>query len=258
MEQLRQPHAANAAGGGAAQSRSHAHLLGHVLRLGVGADRHVHALADVAADILHHLAIAREDDGAMRHRRSSLVQDVEVAPAPPLHQRVVIEEDRVAQQHVGRKQPFLVQPLHRRHAMPTHDLLELRNVLRAVHGHLDTALSRGGQTVAHQLGAAGIDLHGRQHAAQPPRRVSLRGINRGERGREIAAALLEIPDIVEPMAGRHVPLGVAIHRRGDGADPGVGQDVEPAVIGHGEVGHRGAAALQELGDRILGRGPVRF
>ena len=65
-----------------------------------------------------------------------------------------------------------------------------------------------------------------------------------------------VPDIVEAMAGRHEPAGIAIHRRSDGADAGVGQGVEPAVPGDREIGDRGAAALQQLGDGVLGRGLV--
>ena len=104
--------------------------LGHVLRLGVGADGDVHAFADVAADILHHLAVAREDDRAMGDRRAGLRQQIEVAPRPPLNQRMVIEKEGVAQQRIAAEQPVLVHPLHRRDAMAAHHLLELGNVLR--------------------------------------------------------------------------------------------------------------------------------
>ena len=115
---------------------------------------------------------------------------------------MVIEEDRVAEQHVWAEQAFLVQPLHWRHAMPAHDLLEFRNVLRAVHRDLESALARGGEAVAHQLRTACIDLHRRQHAAQAAGRMGLGGIDGGERRREVAPALLKIPDIAEPMTGR--------------------------------------------------------
>ena len=82
------------------------------------------------------------------------------------------------------------------------------------------------------------------------------GVHHLQRGREIAPALVEVPEVVEPVAGGHVPLGVAVHGRGDGTDAGAGQDVEPAVPGDGEVDDGGGAALQQLGDGVLGRGLV--
>ncbi len=129
-------------------------------------------------------------------------------------------------------------------------------MLRAMHRHLEAAFARGGQAVAQQFGAAGIDLHGRDHAAEPSRRVALSGIDGLERRRKVAPALREVPLVIEAMAGRHDPPGVAIHRRCHRADAGAGQHVEPAVPCHGKIGHGGAAALQQLGDRILGRGLV--
>ena len=96
--------------------------------------------------------------------------------------------------------------------------------------HLEPALTGGGEAVAQQLEAAGIDLHGRDHGAEAPRGMTHRGVHGLERRREIAATFLQVPQIVEPMTGRHMPFGVSVHRRSDRPDAGLGQQVEPTIV----------------------------
>jgi len=149
-----------------------------------------------------------------------------------------------------------MKPLHRRHAVPSDHLVEFRDVLRAVHRHLETARAGCGEAVAQQLQAAGVHLHGCHHAAEPSGGMTFRPVDDVERVRKIAPAFLEVPGVVQPMPGRHRPLCIAIHWRRDGADACVRQQVEPTVIGHGEIDDGCRAALQKLGNCVLGGRPI--
>ena len=220
----------------------------------VGPDPHPHAGAQIAAEVLQDLAVARERRRAMGHGRAAAGQDFQVLPARPVQPGMLVDEDRVAEDRVRPQDAERLGVLGGRLAVAPDDLLELEDALREVGRERTAVLARRGDGIAEQIGGAGLDLGRVEHAGQAPAGV-LVGLRHQLQGvLEAPAPGRLVPDELELEVVLQAPARRGVARRDDAAKPAPGQQVEPARIGRGQVRDGGDAALQQLAVGGLGTG----
>ena len=76
-----------------------------------------------------------------------------------------------------------------------------------------------------------VSICAAHHAAEPAGGVLVGQVDQPARAVESLAARLHIPGVVEQVAVPREPARVAEHRRGDRADAGLGERIDPALEG---------------------------
>ena len=257
MQEVRRCHRMDVARGDARERRSLAHLLEHVVRRGIRADRHVDAGFQVAAEALEHVPVARERRGTVRDAAAVLRHQREVLLGPPSHPGMRVDEDGVAQQRARVEDAELRRPLDRRHAVAADHLQHLAHALGDMHGERQLAFGGRGVGVAQQLGRAGVDLHRREHPGEPAARVLRQPVDEAERRFEALAPGLLVPFVAQLVVVRELPARGRKARREESAQTAAPGQVRPAVPGRADVHDRSDAASQELAvGEFGGRGPA--
>ena len=246
VEQVGAVHGAGVAGLGSGQVADEAELVEHVVRVGVGADAHVDPGAAVAAEILHGDAAAGEDGGAVGDGSAGFGQAGEVSVGVPAGAGVVIEEDAVAYNAAVGQEVHLVEPADGGDAVAAGDLVELDHGLGGV--DLPGEAAGGGFLVAfaEQGFGAGVDLRGDDHAEQAAGGVLLGAVYEGQGLAHRFFAGGFVPFVLDAVAVLRGPLGGFEHGCDADAHAGFRQQVEPAGVGHREVGDGGDAGKQEF------------
>ena len=175
-------------------------------------------------------------------------QQAHVLAGRPVHPRVMVEEDAVADDRMLAQHADIAHPLNGGAAVAADHLLELVHRLGGVGLPGQVLLLGVIEAVAQQVGGAGVDLRRRHHAHQAARGMLVGKVDGAHRlFHPGAAAAGLVPVVLKLVAVIGVPFGVLEHRSHAGTDAGFRQHVEPGVEREGIVDHRGDAAGQQLG-----------
>ena len=149
------------------------------------------------------------------------------------------------------ERPHRVQETDRRLAVAALHLVELGHALGGVGLPGQRVLLGVVVGVTQQLGTAGVHLGGVDHAAETPAGMLAGALDEAPRLVEALAPGARRPFVLERVTVAGEPARVAKAGRDDGPDAAVREDVQPLVVGSGEVGDRGAAGKQQFRNRDL-------
>ena len=85
--------------------RGEAHFIQHIMRIGIRADPHIHAIADIAPQITQSDAAARKNSRAMRNRGAGFRQPLQISFRMPARGRMIIQENPMADDCAFAEQP---------------------------------------------------------------------------------------------------------------------------------------------------------
>src|SRR5204862_8157014 len=103
---------------------------------------HRHPGAQIVAEILHDVAIARERRRAVRDRRPAAAEDRQVGVGPGADPGMAVEKERMAEDRPGAEDAERLGPLLRGLAVPADHLAHFADALRDVHGEGEATLLR--------------------------------------------------------------------------------------------------------------------
>ena len=188
----------------------------------------------------------------MGDRSAGVGHEADIVPRRPVHPRMLVDENRVAEDCVRPQDADLVGPLDRRHAGASRHFVELNDTLRRVYLERPTLFLGQGHAVLQQLRRTGVDLGRHDHGAEAAARVSLRG--RDEIGGvfERAPPGGLVPFVFDQVTILGDPAGRAIHRCRVGAHAACGHQIHPAVVDHGQIDDGGDPAHKKfaIGHRV--------
>ena len=220
----------------------HAHLVEHVVGIGVGPDPEVDPGPPVAAEGAQRDPAPSEHGGAVGDGRAGLGDAGEVLARGPVQPRVMVEKDCMAEDRVLAERAHVGQEADRGPAVAPLHLVELGDALGDVGLERQVALDRVVVGVAQGVGAAGVDLAGIDHAAEPAAGMLGGEVDDGAGARERLSPGRVVPLVLERVSIAREPSRIPESGGHHGADAAVGQGVEPFVIGRGEIGDRRASA----------------
>ena len=144
--------------------RGQPHFIQHIMRIGIRADPHIHAISHVAPQITQSDAAARKNSRAMRNRGAGFRQPLQIGFRVPACGRMIIQENPMADDRAFPKQTKRIQPSDRRCAMPARDFVKFHHGLRRMHLPGKPALIGLSPTILQKPGRAGINLRWHHHA----------------------------------------------------------------------------------------------
>src|SRR5262245_56686184 len=232
-----------------------AQLQDHVARIGVGAERNVHARLPIRLPAVEEAPAPRHVDRTVRDRATVRTHDLQIVRAGVVHQRVVAGEVAVADVELVRHQADLAQELHRGHLVLADDVEHLVDVVGGMDRDRQVALPCDFACLAHQRNGAGLDLARHQDAAHEVAMGALVAIDEFEREIEFPLARGFIHDANELAAVPADPAAAVKARTEIGADAELADDLEQRLLDAQlapELHECGDAVAQKLRHRVAG------
>ena len=85
--------------------RGQAHFIQHIMRVGIRADPHIHAIAHVTPKITQSDAATRKNSRAMRNCGAGFRQPLQISFRMPARGRMIIQKNPMADDRAFAKQP---------------------------------------------------------------------------------------------------------------------------------------------------------